>query len=305
MSEIVGILSGKGGVGKTSLVANLGAALTAEFKRNAVIVDANVGSSHLGLHLGIYEDLPVTMRELLKKNMSVEHALYVHPSTGIKIVPAPIAGGVTASASKLKSITSGLAKEHDVVIVDCPPGLGKEVVAAVSAIDAGIIITTPDFPAVADALKTVRLLERMKKRVIGLVVNRRRGERYELTVPEIESTCGVSVIATIPEDVRVAESMSEGTPVVVLCPYSRASHAFKRLAGRLVGEDYRPKSLLVRICGAFYRRPSGQIEEAPKGKILPQARGSPAESVRGQLRDELKREVVSRVRERLAKESGR
>jgi len=304
VSEIVGILSGKGGVGKTSLVANLGAALTGEFKRSAVIVDANANSSHLGLHLGIYEDLPVTMRDLLKKNMSVEHALYLHPSTGIKIVPAPIAGGVTVSASRLRSITSELARKHDVVILDCPPGLGKEVVAAVSAIDAGIIITTPDFPAVADALKTVRLLERMKKRVIGLVVNRRRGERYELTVPEIESTCGVPVIATIPDDVRVTESVSEGTPVVLLCPYSRASHSFKRLAGKLVGEEYKPKGILSRICDALYRRPSGQIEEVPKVRPTTHPAGSPPDVIRGQLREDLKREVVSRVRERLAREKG-
>lgn len=300
MSKIIGILSGKGGVGKTSLVANLGAALTNEFRKNVVIVDANVSSSHLGLHLGIYEDLPITMLDLLKKNMQVEHALYVHPSTGIKIVPASITGGLVTRLSKLKSIMYSLAKNHDFVIIDCPPGLGKEVVASISAIDSGIIITTPDFPSVADALKTIHLLDRMKKRVIGLVVNRHRGERYELTIPEIESICGIPVIATIPEDMRVAEGVSEGMPAVILYPHNRASHAFKKFAGGLVGEKYRPKNFLVRIFSTFYKKPDVQIGSSTEGKLIPPASGRPSEIIRDRLRANLKRDAVSRAIDGLA-----
>ena len=321
MSKIIGILSGKGGVGKTSLVANLGAAMTEEFKRDVVIIDANLTSSHLGLHLGIYEDLPVTMREVVRKNTSVDYALYVHPVTGIKIVPASLSGdGIEMSSSKFVDITRKLSQDHDIIIVDCPPGLGKEVVTAVSAIDSAVVITTPDFPAVADALKTVRLLERMRKHVIGIVVNKRKGEKYELTAQEIESTCGVPVVGTIPDDVKVSEGVSEGIPVVFLFPYTKSSRAFKVLAGRLIGEEYRPKNILVQLGGMFSRRkvpsqdPVRRMEENSMRRDAVMAAAPEverdggdstdviADRLRSQIYDQLREEVVRKVKERLAQE---
>lgn len=85
----------------------------------------------------------------------------------------------------------------------------------------------------------------MNRKKVGVVVNKVRGEKYELTLKEIESTCGTKVIATIPDDNRVPESISEGVPVVIMAPYSRSNEAFKKLAGSLIGKDYRTISPLL------------------------------------------------------------
>ncbi len=318
MSQVIGILSGKGGVGKTSVVANLGAALTNEFDKNIIILDANLNSSHLGLHLGMYEDLPVTLREVLKKNMPVSYAIYVHPSTGIRIVPAALSGdGVKVTTAKLRNITKKLTSDYELVIMDCPPGLGKESVTAIGAIDSGLIVTTPDFPAVADALKTVQLLERMGKKVIGLVVNKRKGEKYELTIKEIESTCGVKVISIIPEDNHVPEGISEGVPVVLLSPYSKASVAFKQLAATLVGETYSPGGIFDRIMSFFSRPKVPQADQKMEPEQrLPELGGQPdavrtirketrdvdeiTKQLRKEIRDELKKEILQKVRQRIS-----
>jgi septum site-determining protein MinD len=266
MSQVIGILSGKGGVGKTTVVANLGAALSDEFEKNVAILDSNISSSHLGLHFGMYEDPKTTLRDVMRKNMHVSYATYVHPQTGIRIVPAPLNGeGVNMTPSKLKGVTKKLADSYNMVLMDCSPGLGKEVITSIAAMDSALIVTTPDFPAVADALKTINLLEKMNKKISGIVVNRHSGEKFELTAREIESTCGVPVLAMIPEDKHVARSISEGVPVVVHAPHSKSSIAFKQLGGGLVGESYTPPSIIHRVLGAVAgRKKQHKIEESDR-----------------------------------------
>jgi len=260
MSKVVGVLSGKGGVGKTAVVANLGAAFAKDFESRAVILDANLGSSHLGMHLGMYGEDHATIKDVLDGGKQVAEAVHVHPSTGVRILPAPLKARQGAAPGRLKSIAGKLAQQYEIVIMDCPPGLGKEAVAAAGAIDSGIVVTTPDFPSVAAALKTVSLLGRMKKGVVGIVVNKASGKRHELTQREIESTCGVKVIASIPEDGSVPEGVSMGVPSVIMSPHSKASVAFKQLAARIAGSDYRPPGVLDRILSSV-RGPAVKVDK--------------------------------------------
>lgn len=272
MPEVIGILSGKGGVGKTTLASNLGAALTDSFKKNIIILDSNVNSSHLGMHLGMYEDLPVTLREVVRENVPVAYATYVHPATGIRIVPAPLnSGNLSITPKKLREVSSKLAQEYNLVIMDCAPGLGKEVVTSVAAMDSALIVTTPDFPAVTDALKTIDLLRKMNKKVLGIVINKVRDEKYELTPSEIESTCGVNIVAIIPEDKSVPRGIAGGIPSVLLSPFSVSSENFKYLAGKLVGEKYRPAGLFTRVRSAFSGprfQPAPKVEARAFGEYL-------------------------------------
>lgn len=317
MSQVIGVLSGKGGVGKTSVVANLGAALTDEFGKNVIILDTNLNTSHLGLHLGLYEDMPVTLREVVKKNMPISYAIYVHPTTGIRLVPASLSGdGVNLTTSKLRSITKRLKQDYELIVMDCPPGLGREVVTSISALDSAVIVTTPDFPAVADALKTVNLLERMGKNIIGIVVNKRRGEKYELSIKEIESTCGVKVIAVVPEDRHIPQGIAEGVPAVLMSPYAPASIALKQLAGKLVGQEYRPGGIFDRIMKVFSRpkvpeeakaaepvqKPAELDGRTPVRKIRSEKMDVDeiTDSLKSEIRNELKKEIMEKLRKKMS-----
>ena len=86
MARVIGIVSGKGGVGKTTLASNLGIALS-KFGRNVTLVDCNVTTSHLGFYFGLY-DYPVTLNQVLKGEASLESATYF--SNGVKIIPASL-----------------------------------------------------------------------------------------------------------------------------------------------------------------------------------------------------------------------
>lgn len=237
MGIAIGALSGKGGVGKTTVVANMGIILTRTFKKNVIIVDSNITTSHLGLHFGLYNDLPVTLKDILSKRIPISYAIFIHPETGIRILPAPLSGG-NVKFTKLNKIIKQLKKDYEIVILDCAPGLGREAVSAAKSIDEAFVVTTPELPAITDALKTINLLEKLNKKILGIVLNRVKKEKYELTINEIESTCNHKVIAVIPEDDKVPESIANGKPIVLSHPNSAASVNIKRFAASLIGEEY-------------------------------------------------------------------
>src|SRR3972149_10622941 len=95
MTRIIGIISGKGGVGKTTTVSNLGTALV-DMVKKVIILDANVTTPNLSLHLGI-PFYPITLHDVIKRKAPIEKAIYNHVS-GLKIIPASLA------ASEVKDI---------------------------------------------------------------------------------------------------------------------------------------------------------------------------------------------------------
>lgn len=308
MSRVIGIFSGKGGVGKTTLVANLGAALSNGFHKNIVVFDNNIHSSHLGLHFGLYEDFPVTLREVLRNRIPIMQAVYIHPATGMRIIPAPLNGiDLTITKEKCSSLVDQVRKNYDMVILDCAPGLGKEVLVPMQAVDEAIVISTADIAAVTDAMKTIELLKKFKKNVLGLVINRYQNQKYELTPQEISSTANYNVIGTIPEDQKVPDSIAKGIPVVISHPHSRASLAFKRLAAFLVGEHYKEETLLEKLKSMFnFRLPTvskKQVEPAVQQQQVIKKEVSDVTELKQDLteeiKEEVKREIMKKVRERL------
>ena len=310
--SIIGLLSGKGGVGKTTITANLGAALTDTFKKNVVIFDMNIHTSNLGLHLGMYEDPPITLREILKRNASITRAIYIHPSTGIRIIPAPLNGDSgRITITKAKKLVNQIKNNYEMVLLDCAPGLGKEVITAISAIDEALVVTTPDIPAVTDLMKTIDILKKMKKNILGIVLNRCENRSYMLTQNEVESTCGCKVIAKIPEDVKIPISISRGIPAILLYPNSSASKSLKNLAGYLVGEIYHEESVWERIKNLI-----GLGKHLPlikKEKIKTQGKKEDRKmeisdlkkmkkELMKEVKEEFKKEIIEKVKERLSEE---
>lgn len=249
MARIISVLSGKGGVGKTTLVSNLGTALVKRGKK-VTILDANVTTPNLSLHLGI-PLYPVTLHDVLRNNAPIESAIYDH-HTGLKIVPASLSTEALKGIdmSKLEQALSHLNDKNDIIIVDSAAGLGKEALTAMDVADDLIIVTNPELPAVTDALKTIKIAQDNKTNVLGVVVNRVKGLNHELSMDEIRSMLEVPIISIIPEDLAVPKSISKKTPVVHHKPRSRSSIQFQKLASRILGETYqgvKKKSWLERL----------------------------------------------------------
>lgn len=228
-AKVIGIFACKGGVGKTTTAVNLGILFAEKLgSRNVVVVEANLSAPNLGLHLGVANP-PVTMHDVLSGRMPVERAITVHES-GLHYLPGTIAISEEVYLVDLKTCLEPLKKRYKLVILDSAPGLGPEVIASVKASDQLLIVTEPEVPTIAVTLRTFRAAERFKVPVMGVVVNKIRGKRYEIPITEIRKTLGWPILAEIPDDDRVRESLTVGKPVVLYKPRSKAAKGFASLA---------------------------------------------------------------------------
>jgi len=251
LTRVIGIVSGKGGVGKTTLVANLGSVLSSKFKKSVVIVDCNITTSHLGLYLGMYYT-PITLNKVLLGEEEIGSAMYDH-FTGMKVIPASLSlkdiQGV--DIFNLKDTIKELFGKTDIVILDSAPGLGREAISVLRACDEVLYITTPFVPSTMDIIRLNEVINELGVKPLGIVLNMKSKEKYELKPGEVEGLVELPVIASIPLDKNVPRSLSLKTPIVTFIPNSPASKEMIALAARLIGEKYEQPGLWSRFKGFF------------------------------------------------------
>lgn len=251
MRRIIGIVSGKGGVGKTTITINLAAALM-QFSKNVIAVDADLRMSGLGLQLGMY-NFPVTLNDVLRGKTDLLEALYIH-SSGLRIIPASLCiEDINIDAPSLENIFKDPFLENSIVLVDSPPGLGEQIIEILRTCKEIILVITPEFPAIADAMKLISAIEKTESRPIGIIVNKyRKGDAEQITIKEIEFACNLPVIGVISEDEHIRKSIFRRVPNVFLNPNSQSSIAFKKIAAELTGLKYNPPK--VGFFKKFWRR---------------------------------------------------
>lgn len=230
-------MSGKGGVGKTTTAINLGAALN-KLDKEVIVVDANLNTPNIGIHLGA-PIVPVTINHVLKGKADVEDAIYEH-SSGTKIVPASLSikEMTKFNTKKLPAIAQKLKKLADFVIFDSAAGFGEEAIATIEAGEEMIVVTNPEMPAVTDALKAVKIAREMGREVKGIIVTRYKGDKYEMPLSSIRSMLEAPIIGVIPEDKAVRESLSKRDAVVHTNPKSKVAKKYHEIAAKIAGPKF-------------------------------------------------------------------
>jgi len=205
MAKIYTIISGKGGVGKTTTTINLGTSLNS-FGEDVIIIDANLTTPNIGIHLGA-PIVPITLNHVLSGQAKLEDAIYEHES-GTKVIPASLAlkESEKLNYKKLAEITKKLKKLANHIFIDSAAGLGEEARAAISSCDEIIIVTNPEMSAVTDALKTIKLAEEMNKPIIGVIITRHQGKRIDMSIENIKDMLEVPILGIIPEEDSIRES---------------------------------------------------------------------------------------------------
>ena len=239
MTRVITVASGKGGVGKTTITANLGVALSTYGER-VVVLDADIAMANLELILGM-EGKSVTLHDVLAGNASIEDAVYEGPN-GVRVVPAGISleGLRNVKLDRLEDALAYLIEDTDILLIDAPAGLEKDAVAALAAADELLLVTTPEVPSISDALKTKIVASKLDINIIGVVINREQYDKTFLSVEEVETILEVPVIAVIPDDPEVSRAAAFGEPIVIKNTKSPASNALIKLAAGLIGEEYQP-----------------------------------------------------------------
>ncbi|MEI6849713.1 MAG: cell division ATPase MinD [archaeon] len=242
MAKLITITSGKGGVGKTTTAINIGAALNA-FGKDVIILDANLTTPNVGLHLGA-PIVPVSLNHVLLGKAKIADAIYEHES-GTKIIPSSLSVKELRRLDhgKLKEVGKRLRKIADYIIYDSAAGLGEEAIASIESSDELIIVTNPEIPAVTDALKTSKVIEELGKQVRGIIVTRVKGLKTEMPIKNIKDMLELPILGVIPEDKNMQTALVMKDAIVHTHPKSKAARAYREIAARIIGNgNYKEKS---------------------------------------------------------------
>jgi len=224
-SYVCTIGGGKGGIGKTTVTINLGAAI-ADRGHSTVLVDGDLRMANLASLLDI--ETGSSIHDVLSDTASVTDAITT-VSNRLSVLPGTreIEAFADADPSDLPSVITSLRHEYDVVLVDSAPGVSHEVAAALGCADGIVLVATPDGIAMNDASSTADLADHVDGTVLGTVVNRARSPT-DLDVasgPDVGPTLGV-----VPDDT----SATGQEPLVRHAPNSTAADAFTGLADALL-----------------------------------------------------------------------
>lgn len=218
MPRVIGVISGKGGVGKTFVSANLAASLHRHFRKKVLLIDANVTTPHVGLYLGLYST-PVTLNDVIKGTVELENAIYQHAS-GIHVIPSSLVSDDMKDLDwhNFEAKVQKVFDNYDAVIVDSSPGFGRESLITLDVCDEAIFVTNPVVHSAADLIKCRDISRSLNVKPLGIALNMVRNKKYEISRRDVEELVGLNVICSIPYDDRVMESIAKKKPAIEISP---------------------------------------------------------------------------------------
>ena len=238
MSEVIVITSGKGGVGKTTTTANIGAGLST-FDKKVVVIDTDLGLRNLDVVMGLENLVVYNLVDVIEGSCRLKQALirdkryenlYLLPSAQTKDKSA-------ISPGQMKKLTSELKEEFDYILLDCPAGIEQGFQNAIAGADRAIVVTTPEVSAIRDADRIIGLLEQNHLHKIDLVINRIRMDMVKrgdmMSVDDVTEILSVPLIGALPDDEQVVIGTNQGEPVVGLD--AKAGKAYLNICKRILG----------------------------------------------------------------------
>ncbi len=235
MGKSIGVVSLKGGVGKTSSVVALGSAI-AGFGKKVLLVDGNLSAPNLGMHFKIV-DPDVSLHHVLNREAHAKDA--IHTMENLDILPASIFSDKKINPLKLRDRLNYLKRKYDYIIYDSSPSLNEETLGVMLASDNLIVVTTPDHPTLSTTVKAIKNAKNRGTSITGIIINKSYNKKFEISIDDIQDTLGVPVLAVVPHDINILKAVSEFKSSIEHSPRSGSSEEFKQLAASLVGEKYK------------------------------------------------------------------
>jgi septum site-determining protein MinD len=239
------VTSGKGGVGKTTTVANIGTTL-AKNKHSVVMIDTDIGLRNLDVVMGLENRIVYNLVDIIEGKCRKEQAMIRDRKlSNLFIIPAAQTREKNSvTPEQMKKLCSNLAAEFDYVLIDCPAGIEQGFKNAIAGADNALVVTTPEVSAIRDADRVIGLLEAAMLTQISLIINRlnlkmvKKGDM--MSTEDIISLLSVPLLGVVPESDEVVVSTNRGVPLVHE-KSSKAGAAFRRIAARLNGENLPPE----------------------------------------------------------------
>lgn len=241
MGEAIVITSGKGGVGKTTTTANIGAGLANSGKKVALI-DADIGLRNLDVVMGLENRIVYDLVDVVEGFAKLKNALIKDKRfENLCLLPAAQTRDKTAvTPEQMKDLVQSMKEEFDYVLIDCPAGIEQGFKNAIAGADKALVVATPEVSSVRDADRIIGLLEAQEKHKPYLIINRLRPDMVRkgdmMDIDDMIEILAVELIGVVPEDEAIVVSTNRGEPAV-LNPQSRAGEAYRNITRRLQGES--------------------------------------------------------------------
>lgn len=232
-AKVFGVIALKGGVGKTTLTANIGSVLAKDFGKKVLIIDANFSTPHLGLHVGLVTP-DYNIHHVLNKEYSVYEAIYQH-KIGFHIIPGEL-GAIKINPLELKQVIEPLKKIYDFIIIDSSPSLNEEMAAAMQISDEILVVSSPDYPTLSSTIHAVEVAKSKGRKIRGIIINKVRKKSFELASKDIADASEVPVLARIPDDIAVQAALAKMDPVTNYNQKIEVSKKIKGLVANLISE---------------------------------------------------------------------
>ncbi len=241
-ARAITVTSGKGGVGKTTLTANLGVALAMQGHR-VVVIDADVGLRNLDMMLGLENRIVYDLVDVVEGRCRLRQAL-VRDKRLAELFLLPAAQTRDKSAVQpddMVRVCESLREQHDFILIDSPAGIEQGFRYAIAPADEILIVTNPEVAAVRDADRVIGLVEAEEKGSPQLIINRLRPDMVQrgemLDIADVVELLAIDLVGVVPEDQAVLITANRGRPLAFSKDSSLAGQAFHNIARRLQGED--------------------------------------------------------------------
>jgi septum site-determining protein MinD len=248
MAKVLVVTSGKGGVGKTTSTAALGAALASAGK-NVVLIDFDVGLRNLDLVMGAERRVVYDLINVVQGDAKLVQALIRDKRVPtLSLLPASQTRDKDALTDEgVSKVIGELREKFDWVICDSPAGIERGATLAMRHADIAIVVTNPEVSSVRDSDRIIGLLdakteraekgERVEKHLLLTRFDAARAGRGEmLNIDDVLEILSIPLIGIIPESREVLRASNLGSPITLNNPASAAARAYFEAAKRLNGE---------------------------------------------------------------------
>lgn len=237
MGELIAVLSGKGGTGKTSLCAAVATAL-ASAGETVLCIDCDVGLRNLDISLGMTDLCALSFADVFRGDYTLEQAARHPEFPTLSFLTAPVGcSAADIDPERFFSLLEQAKQRFSFVFLDAPAGVEAGFQLCARRADRVILVTGADPASVRDAARAAQLLEQMGKQQVRILVNRVNEKFYstvKVTVDDVMDRAGLPLLGIVPEDTAVTLSAAFGKP---LLRYSKkgAAAACRRIAKRIQG----------------------------------------------------------------------
>ena len=238
MGELIAVVSGKGGTGKTSVCAGIATAL-AESGKRVLCVDCDVGLRNLDISLGMSDCGGLSFLDVSEFGYELENAPHHPIYDNLSFLTAPMnRSPEDINTESFIALFQQARERFDYIFLDAPAGVDAGFRLVCAAADSFLVVTGAGPAAVRDAARVGELLELAGKTNAKLIVNRVDKDllsTVRLTIDDVMDTAGLPLLGIVLEDCHVTLAAAFGLPLLKYASRCEATRDFRRIAARLQG----------------------------------------------------------------------